>query len=375
MKIVNLSSEGVGLATVRRVGGRDRPAGVVGAIHEVYGSADSGRLEGVPSERLTSNMDANMQKPHPVVGTQATILIADLRGFSALMESLSATQVVDLLNRFFSLMAQVIDRNGGFIDKFMGDSVMALFGAPTRRPDDLIRALNCAVEMQQAMADLNRQNEARGEPRLYAGIAVSTGDVMAGSFGSDLYHEYTVIGDPVNLAARIEAYTLRGQVLMSEATFHGAEGKVEVGAVNEVLVKGKSTPVKLYELKAVTDPRMLLVPTIEIRKSPRILVDFPVVFRRVEDKRIQSERFVGTVNDLGYFGMSADFPMILPTYSEILMSLSPELGSENPVEVYARVLRSRRNKGGYRTNLQFTTIDTPGHKKVKQYVDHVLWGK
>ncbi|WP_200375199.1 adenylate/guanylate cyclase domain-containing protein [Thiocystis violacea] len=316
-----------------------------------------------------------MNNPHPVIGTRATILIADLRGFSALMESLPATQMVDLLNRFFTLMAQVVDRHGGVVDKFMGDAVMALFGAPVRRPDDLIRALNCAVEMQQAMADLNRHSEARGEPRLYAGIAVSTGDVMAGSFGSEIYNEYTVIGDPVNLAARIEAYTLRGQVLMSEAVFHGAEGQIEVGAVNEVLVKGKSTPVKLYELKAVTEPRTSLVPAIEIRKSPRILVDFPVVFRRVEDKRIQAERFVGTVNDLGYFGMSADLPMVLPTYSEILMSLSPELGSENAVEVYARVLRSRRNKGSYRTNLQFTTIDTPGHKKVKQYVDLVLWGK
>ncbi|WP_242482122.1 adenylate/guanylate cyclase domain-containing protein [Thiocystis violacea] len=225
------------------------------------------------------------------------------------------------------------------------------------------------------MADLNRHSEARGEPRLYAGIALSFGEVMAGSFGSSLYHEYTVIGDPVNLAARIEAYTLRGQVLLSEQTFEAAKEHVEIGAVNEVLVKGKSTPVKLYELKAVTHPRLLAVPSIEIRKSPRILVDFPVVFRRVEDKRIQVERFVGKVNDLGYFGMSADLPMILPTYSEILMSLSPELGSDNPVEVYARVLRARRNRGGYRTNLQFTTIDTPGHKKVKQYVDFVLWGK
>jgi adenylate cyclase len=350
-------------------------AGVAGAIEDVYGEAAPGRLESALSERLRSQVDAFMQKSHPIVGTQATILIADLRGFSALMESLPPLQMADLLNRFFSLMSQVIERHGGVIDKFMGDSVMALFGAPVRRPDDLLRALNCAVEMQQTMADLNRQSEARGEPRLYAGIALSTGEVMAGSFGSALYHEYTVIGDPVNLAARIEAYTLRGQILLSERTFQESEAQVEIGAVNEVLVKGKSAPVKLYELKAVKQPRMLMVPSIEIRKSPRIMVDFPVVFRRVEDKRIQAERYVGKVNDLGYFGMSADLPMVLPTYSEILMSLAPELGSENPVEVYARVLRSRRNKAGYRTNLQFTTIDTPGHKKVKQYVDFVLWGK
>lgn len=350
-------------------------AGVAGAIEDVYGKAAPGQLETALGERLSSQVDAFMQKSHPIIGTHATILIADLRGFSALMESLPPIQMADLLNRFFSLMSQVIERYGGVIDKFMGDAVMALFGAPVRRPDDLLRALACAVEMQQTMADLNRHSEARGEPRLYAGIALSAGEVMAGSFGSNLYREYTVIGDPVNLAARIESYTLRGQVLLSEQTYEAARSHIEIGAVNEVLVKGRSTPVKLYELKAVTHPRHMAVPSIEIRKSPRILVDFPVVFRRVEDKRIQSERYVGKVNDLGYFGMSADLPMILPTYSEILMSLSPELGSENPVEVYARVLRSRRNKGGYRTNLQFTTIDTPGHQKVKQYVDFVLWGK
>ncbi|NEV60896.1 adenylate/guanylate cyclase domain-containing protein [Thiorhodococcus minor] len=350
-------------------------AGVAGVVEEVYGRAAAGRLEATLSERLGAQVESLMQKSHPIIGTQATILIADLRGFSALMESLPPIQMADMLNRFFSLMSQVVERYGGVIDKFMGDSVMALFGAPVRRPDDLLRALTCAVEMQQTMADLNRHSEARGEPRLYAGIAVSSGEVMAGSFGSSLYHEYTVIGAPVNLAARIESYALRGQILMSEQTYQAARDHIEVGAVNEVMVKGRSTPVKLYELKAVTHPKLMAVPTIEVRKSPRILVDFPVVFRRVEDKRIHAERYVGKVNDLGYYGMSADLPMILPAYSEILMSLSPELGSDKPVEVYARVLRSRRNKGGYRTNLQFTTIDTPGHKKVKQYVDFVLWGK
>lgn len=349
--------------------------GVAGATEEVCGNTTPGELETALTTRQMPQMDVLMQKKYPIIGTTATILIVDLRGFSALMESVPQLQMADLLNRFFSLMSQVVERNGGVIDKFMGDSVMALFGAPVRRPDDLNRALICAVEMQQTMADFNRYSEPHGEPRLYAGIALSTGEVMAGSFGSSLYSEYTVIGDPVNLAARIEAYTLRGQILISEGTYEAAREQIEVGAVNEVLVKGKSTPLKLYELKAVTYPKMLAVPSIEIRKSPRILVDFPVFFRRVEDKRIQAERFVGQANDLGYFGMSADLPMILPTYSEILMSLAPELGSDKPVEVYARVLRAKRNRSGYRTNLQFTAIDTPGHKKVKQFVDLVLWGK
>lgn len=348
---------------------------VAETIEEVYGSPPSGQSESRLRERLAARLDGWASESAPIVETEATILIADIRGFTALLESYSGMQMVVLLNRFFALVSQVIQRHGGVIDKFMGDSVMALFGAPERRPDDLLRALACAVDIQLAMVDFNRENDRGGEPRLYVGIAVSTGDVMAGAFGSELHREYTVIGDPVNLAARIEGYTLRGQVLLSESCYAAAQPHIEVGGVNEVMVKGKSEPVKLYDLKAVNYPRTLVVPEIEIRKSPRILVDFPVVFRKVEAKRIMSERFVGTVNDLGYFGLSADLPLILPTYSEILMSLTPEFGAESPVEVYARVLRATRNEGGYRTNLQFTTIDTPGHRKVKQYIDQILWGK
>jgi adenylate cyclase len=190
-----------------------------------------------------------------------------------------------------------------------------------------------------------------------------------------VYSEYTVIGDPVNLAARIEGYSLRGQVLISENSYHLAKSQIEVGAVNDVMVKGKAQPVTLYELKAVMTPRLLVVPEVEIRRSPRIIVDFPIVFRKVEAKKILSERFVGKVNDLSYDGMSADLPLILPPYSEILMSLMPDMGADYPVEVYARVLRTRGGQDSYRTNLQFTTLDTPAHRKVKQYVDQVLWGR
>ncbi len=100
-----------------------------------------------------------------------------------------------------------------------------------------------------------------------------------------------------------------------------------------------------------------------------------LVFRWVEAKRILAEQFVGKVNDLGYYGLSADLPLILPAYSEILLSLTPEFNTESPLDVYARVLRTKGEQGIYRTSLQFTTIDTPGHRKVKRYIDQVLWGR
>jgi adenylate cyclase len=357
---------------------RDRQqllTGIAQVVEELCGIPPTAALESQLQQRLTAPLNHFLLEAQPIICTEVTILIVDLRGFTALMESFPAPVMIEVLNRFYGLMAQLVAQHGGVVDKFMGDAVMALFGIPEPQPDDLLRALTCAVKMQQAIAEMNWRSAERGTPNLYAGIGISTGEVMVGSFGSDVYSEYTVIGDPVNVAARIEGYSLRGQVLISTASYQRAKDQIKIGAVNDVMVKGKTNPVTLYELKAVTAPQMLLVPEIEVRKSPRIVVDFPIVFRKVEAKKVLTERFIGKVNDLSYDGMSADLPLILPPYSEILMSLMPDLGAEAPLEVYARVLRTRGSQNSYRTSLQFTAVDTPAHRKVKQYVDQMLWGR
>ncbi len=349
--------------------------GVADIIEDLYGKEDRANLDAKLSERLHPLLDELLLESQPIEGTEATILIADIRGFTALAESLPPKVLIQMLNRYFTLMGQVIERHGGFIDKFMGDAVMALFGAPSRRPDDLLRALTCAVEMQQALWELNRRCSERGEPSLYAGIAVSTGEVMAGSFGSRVHNEYTVIGDSVNLASRIEGYSLRGQVLMSKAVHDAARDHIEVGSVNEVMVKGKSKPVTIYELRRVLTPQAREVPSVEIRKSPRIDVSFPLSFYRVEQKRILAERISGKANDLGYFGLSADLPIGLSPQSEVLLELSPDLGKGGRAELYARVIHAWPKADSYRTSLEFTTLDTPGHLLIKRYVDKMIWGR
>jgi len=357
---------------------RDRQsfvAGISGLMQEIYGSDSAARSEESMLERLNPLLDAFLLESQPIEGVEATILIADIRGFTTLTESQPPRTVIRLLNRYFTRMVELVRRHGGVVDKFMGDSVMALFGAPTRRDDHLICALACAVEMQQSMLELNKESRLTGEPSIFAGIAVNTGQVMAGSFGSRVYSEYTVIGDPVNLAARMEGYSLRGQVLLSESSYAGARDQIEVGSVNSLFVKGKAREITIYELLAVKHPRRMVVPRVEVRRSPRVIVDFPIAFRRIESKRILAQRFLGQANDLGYFGMNADLPLILPPYSEVILTFVPELGVGPPTDVYARVLRTSPRAGVYRTNLEFTAIDTPGHRLVKRYVDQILWGR
>ncbi len=355
---------------------RDREqfvAGIARIIEELYGSQPQEQLQAMLLGRIHPLLDAFLLESQAIVPTEATILIADIRGFTSLSETYPPKVVIKALNRYFQVMSSIVKRHGGLVDKFMGDAIMALFGAPLAKPDDLRRALACAVQMQQAMQALNRRSEARGEPSLHVGIAVNTGMVMAGSYGSSTYSEYTVIGDAVNVASRMEGYSLRGQILLSETSRTAAADYVEVGTVNAVAVKGKRDLVTLYELQSITHPQRIEVPKIEPRRSPRVKVDLPMSFRRVEGKRVFLERFQGRVKDIGYHGMSADLPLMLPRYSEILVSVRPALGREINGDVYARILRSNNLNGTYRTQLEFTSIGTPGHEQIKQYVDQLLW--
>jgi class 3 adenylate cyclase len=146
---------------------------------------------------------------------QLTLLMSDLRGFTALAERLEATQVVALLNYYLSSMIEIIQRNGGTIDDIIGDAILVLFGAPVAMPDAAQRAVCCGLEMQKAMQEVNEYNFQKGWPEIEMGIALHTGEAVAGNIGSTKRSKYGVIGQPVNLTARIESFTVGGQVLVS----------------------------------------------------------------------------------------------------------------------------------------------------------------
>jgi adenylate cyclase len=310
----------------------------------------------------------------PIVEADATILLADIRGFTALMAAYPPPLMARLLNRFFTAMCGIVERYDGHVDKFMGDAVMAVFGVPRHQPDHLQRALACAAAMQHAMLRLNRGHQLRGEPALYVGIAINTGSVMAGSFGPRRHLEYTVIGDAVNLAARIESFSLRGQVLISAAAHAAARDLIEVGPPNHVRPKGAQGLVTLYPLLAVRHQGRITVPAVEPRQSPRVEVDLDAVFRQVEAKRLAEDQFIGRIRDLGYHGLSADLPMALPGLTELAILLPSVPMLQSGGALYARVLRVAPMATGFRTSLAFTVYDTPEHRKVKSLVDERLWG-
>ncbi len=309
----------------------------------------------------------------PAESKHITILLSDIRGFTAITETYSARTVVDMLNRYFTCMSRIIVRYGGTIDKFMGDSIMVLFGAPITHKDDVERAIACAVEMQQAMTEFNRQNAQLGLPEIFVGIGINSGGVMAGTLGSELHSEYTVVGDEVNLVSRIEAQSLRGQILLSESTYRLAESFVKVSTPNKVQVKGKRRSVTLYELLATNLPRPLQVPRRESRNSPRVLVKIPVFFQLLEGKKILPEVHRGEVVDLSYNGMQALVSVPLPPSSEICISMSLHLLGDESTEIYTRIVKVAEEQESYRASMEFTYIKPEGQQAIKQYVDSMVF--
>jgi adenylate cyclase len=181
---------------------------------------------------------------------QVTILFTDIRGFTGISERMDAQALVALLNEYFTEMVTIIIDEGGVVDKYIGDAIMAVFGAPIGKPDDAVRAVRAAVRMRAGLAALNDRLIARGQLPLSTGIGLHTGEVVAGNIGSEARMEYTVIGDAVNLAARLETSTkeLGADILISDVTQALVAGVVEASRVGEISVKGRAQPVTVYSV-------------------------------------------------------------------------------------------------------------------------------
>ena len=182
------------------------------------------------------------------VSQTITILFADIRGFTRISEHAPPEKIVSLLNRYFSAMTDIIFAHGGTLDKYLGDGLMALFGAPTATPDDASNALNAAVAMQRRLLGINRELRDEGFPEIGVGMGLHTGEVIVGYIGSDRRSEYTAIGDTVNTSSRLESNARGGEILISDATAKAAHSRYKLQPREAIMVKNRQQPVNLWEV-------------------------------------------------------------------------------------------------------------------------------
>ncbi|HEY0463502.1 MAG TPA: adenylate/guanylate cyclase domain-containing protein, partial [Polyangiaceae bacterium] len=199
------------------------------------------------AQRVLSG-ELEVKKGGQLVG-ECTVFNSDIRGFTPLSEGTRPEALVDLLNEYFEQMVEVLFKYEGTLDKFMGDGIMALWGAPVAHPDDALRSVSCALEQMEALGKFNRLRIEGGSQPLAIGIGIHTGPLVAGYIGSSKALSYTVIGDTANTSARLCGVANSGQILVSEATLSKLNGKFVYEELPPAHLKGKEKPFRVFDVK------------------------------------------------------------------------------------------------------------------------------
>src|SRR3954447_10796956 len=332
-------------------------------------SAETGRRLGITAEAALSKVLRNVAAgaPHGQDGFayhELTILFADLRGFMAISDRYPPEVVLQVLNRCLITMVEVVFAHEGTIDKFMGDSIMARFSdAPSGR-EPAARAVACAADLQIAMDELNAHHRHSALPELYLGIGVNTGPVLVGTLGSELYEAHTVIGEEVGLAARIEAFSLRGQVLLSESTFSRCNGSIKTGEPFSLHVKGKADPIVVRELLELPGTGKA-VPRRDIRKSPRVKVAIGFCYQVIHTDITVPQVHQGIVRVLGYHGLLAEIAEPLDAAAELKIQLELPLVNHRAADIYGRVKKCTLGAEHYLCGIEFTAITSKTRSSIE----------
>jgi adenylate cyclase len=232
---------------------------------------------------------------------RVSVLVADLRGFTSLTEALEPDEIVSILNNYLATMADVIQEYEGTVDEFLGDAILAHFGSLSTRADDAERAVACAIAMQLAIEEVNRVNRERRLPSVEMGIGVATGDVIVGNLGSEKRSKHTAIGSAVNLASRLEGYTMGGEILLAQATFDDVEDLVHVDRVREVWPKGFKAPQPVHRVVGIRGKYQLALP-VDRALFIDLVEPIPVRFALLEGKSVSGYLHDGSIAALSSTG-------------------------------------------------------------------------
>ena len=220
----------------------------------------------------------------------ATVLFSDIRGFTALSGEVAPTTLLSVVNNYFSVMDSIINKYNGTVMEFLGDGILAAFGVPTQNEQHAYRAVACALEMQNAMSGVNEWNKARGVPPFEIGIAVNSGPMVAGNIGSQNTMKYQCIGQEVNLAGRIESYSVGGQVLISESTLARIDAEVTIKGSRKILPKGSANEIEIFDVCGVSGEYSTAIES-EQEQFSVLKTPVPISFCLLDGKAVGSDYF------------------------------------------------------------------------------------
>jgi adenylate cyclase len=279
-----------------------------------------------------------------------TVLFSDIRGFTTISERLQPEQVDEMLREYLTVMTEVVFRHGGTIDKYMGDGIMALYNAPREDHEHALNAIRSALEFQERAIPFSARWEAKLGVQIRCGVGINSGEAIVGSLGSKQRNEYTAIGDPVNLAARLESVTkdYRVPIIISEFTYEYVKGRFPTNELDTVTVKGKSQPVKIYGVMPSS-----------MRQHPRASLDAAAQLTAADGRSCRARTFDISEGGLGLVGVPDDWTV----GSKVQVRLD---GGEVGRRIVAEgTIVSRR---GDKAGLRFTALDDASAPAVAEYV-------
>jgi adenylate cyclase len=285
---------------------------------------------------------------------KVTIMMTDLRGFTALSERLKPEQVVQLLNAYFEVMVDVVLQYNGTINEIIGDALLIIFGAPQEMSDRAKRAIACAIEMQNAMVKVNQKNREQGLPDLEMGIGLNETEVIVGNIGSSKRSKYAVVGSGVNMTSRIESYSVGGQILISESVRQEAGDILRIDAQRDVLPKGAETPLRIYEVGGIAGHHNLALDC----KEPTLVNlarHIPLRYTVLEGKDVRKRELKGSVVRLSKSCAEIALGGAVSVLTNLKMNLGDVDEKLSARDFYGKVIERPGTKGPAQL-IRFTSV-------------------
>jgi adenylate cyclase len=285
---------------------------------------------------------------------KVTIMMTDLRGFTALSDRLNPEQVVQMLNSYFEVMVDVVLQYHGTINEIIGDALLVIFGAPQEMPDRAQRGIACAIEMQNAMAKVNERNREQGLPELEMGIGLNETEVIVGNVGSTKRSKYAVVGSGVNMTSRIESYTVGGQILISETVRQEAGDVLRIDAQRDVLPKGSETPLRIYEVGGIAGRFKIALEAKEIILAT-LARQIQIRYTVIEGKDIGKNDLPGSVVRLAKNCAEISMGDPVDVMTNIKMNLADVDENLSAKDFYGKVVR-KTGENGKNHEVHFTSV-------------------